>query len=228
MSSLLLLALAAIFSSASAQHTAAAYSRCGGMNYQGTDTCTSGFYCHSYNPWYARCEPGAGTSSLGPSPIKCETSNVRSTTNTITGVATASQPEVWGSITLTYSTPTPGSDAITMTPTLSASPTSNADAPDVYGSVTLTYATPSAATGPITLTPTAIDPVSSNSEPAVYGSVTLTYSAPSAESNAITITPTMMDAVGTSTEPAVYGSITLTYSVPTPNWSTVVIKGTQP
>ncbi|KAK4902642.1 carbohydrate-binding module 1 [Elasticomyces elasticus] len=222
MSSLLLLALAAISSSASAQHTAAAYSRCGGLNYKGTDTCTSGFYCHSYNPWYARCEPGAGTSSLGPSPSKCETCDAWSTTNTGTG-----QPEVWGSITFTYSTPTTGSDAITITPTLPSSPTSSGDAPDVYGSVTLTYATPSAATGPITLTPTAIDPASSTGEPAVYGSVTLTYSASSAESNAITITPTLVKAAGTSTEPAVYGSITLTYSVPTPNWSTVVIKGTQ-
>ncbi|KAK4953235.1 carbohydrate-binding module 1 [Elasticomyces elasticus] len=227
MSSLLLLALAVIYSFASAQHTAAAYSRCGGVNYQGTDTCTSGFYCHSYNPWYARCEPGASTNSLGPSSGKCETCDAWSTTNTITVIGTASQPEIWGSITLTYSTPTPGSDAITLTPTISPSPTSNGDAPDVYGSVTLTYATPSAATGPITLTPTAADPASSTSELAVYGGVTLTYSAPSAESNAITITPTVVDAVGTSTEPAVYGSITLTYSVPTPNWSTVVIKGTQ-
>ncbi|KAK3630391.1 carbohydrate-binding module 1 [Elasticomyces elasticus] len=222
MSSFLLLALAAISSSASAQHAAAAYSRCGGMNYQGTDTCTSGFYCHSYNPWYARCEPGTGKSSLEPSSSKCETCDAWSTTNTRIG-----QPDVWGSITLTYSTPTSGSDAITITPTSSAEPTSNGDPPDVYGSVTLTYATPSAATGPITLTPTAIDPASSTGEPAMYGSVTLTYSAPSAESNAITITPTLVDAVGTSTEPAVYGSITLTYSAPTPNWSTVVIKGTQ-
>lgn len=35
-----------------------AYGQCGGENYSGSTSCTSGYFCTSYNPYYYQCIPG--------------------------------------------------------------------------------------------------------------------------------------------------------------------------
>jgi hypothetical protein len=54
-----LFATSVAFSVANAQ--VAAYGQCGGTTYTGVTSCTAGFYCTSYNPYYYQCIPGTGS-----------------------------------------------------------------------------------------------------------------------------------------------------------------------
>ncbi|KAK3313662.1 hypothetical protein B0H66DRAFT_357758 [Apodospora peruviana] len=110
-SSLSMLAAAA---AVTAQSTAGPYDQCGGVGFAGPTTCRSGYYCMTYNPYYAQCIPGTATtttitttttaartsSSSSPSPITTTTTTSPPATLSTRTSSTTTTPTAPGGVTV--------------------------------------------------------------------------------------------------------------------------------
>ncbi|TEA13147.1 4-O-methyl-glucuronoyl methylesterase [Colletotrichum sidae] len=59
-----------------------AWAQCGGINYSGSTTCISGYYCRQQSEWYSQCVPGSAqvTSSAPPPPPPPPSTTLRTST----------------------------------------------------------------------------------------------------------------------------------------------------
>lgn len=60
--------LSLLVAGAAAQQSA--YGQCGGSSYTGSTSCTAGYACTTYNPYYAQCVPGTASATATSSSVK--------------------------------------------------------------------------------------------------------------------------------------------------------------
>lgn len=67
------------------------YGQCGGSGYTGDTSCSAGYTCTSYNPYYAQCVPGTASATAASSSAVSATSSVGTTTTASSSVQTTSK-----------------------------------------------------------------------------------------------------------------------------------------
>ena len=71
--------LAGIFATGAVAQTGA-WGQCGGVGFQGSTTCVSGYQCVYTNEWYSQCLPGTAATTLKTSTTSTTTVKASSTT----------------------------------------------------------------------------------------------------------------------------------------------------
>lgn len=80
------------------------YGQCGGSGYTGDTSCSAGYTCTSYNPYYAQCVPGTASATATSSSAVSATSSVKTTTTASSSTQTSSKTSASSVVSLRPST----------------------------------------------------------------------------------------------------------------------------
>ena len=83
-----------------------AWGQCGGIGFQGSTTCVSGYQCVYSNDWYSQCLPGTAATTLKTSTTS--TTTVKTSTTSTSTVKASSTTTSSAPATSTSSTPSTG------------------------------------------------------------------------------------------------------------------------